>query len=148
MTTDPRTPETLEAILNGRPQKITQTGGTIMSKPKSALRKRPTKAELNDCWVVIISDPESTDWTPWPVIAPTIEEAVTSAVSDWKRWAGPGWTDLPYVIKVYPNSWTSPISWSAEGGQPLGSFDMSGLENSRFPDEWPPKPIIIDRYRP
>lgn len=147
MTTDPRTPETLEAILNGRPQKITQTGGTIMSKPKSALRKRPTKAELNDCWVVIISDPESTDWSPWPVIAPTIEEAVTSAVSKWKRWVRDR-TAMPYVIKVYPNSWTNSIGWSAAWRQPLGSLNMSGLENSRFPDEWPPKPIIIDRYRP
>jgi hypothetical protein len=97
---------------------------------------------------VIIADTESTDWSLWPVIAQTIEEAVTSAVSKWKRWVGHGWTDLPYIIKVYPNSWISPIAWSAAWGLPLGSLDMSGLENSRFPGEWPPKPIIIDRYRP
>lgn len=121
-----------------------------MSSPKptpTAPRKKPKKSELKDCWVVIISDPESMDWSLWPVIAQTIEEAVASAVSKWKRWVGDR-TQLPYVIKVYPNSWVNQIAWSAAWAEPLGGLDMSGLENSRFPGEWPPKPIIIDRSRP
>jgi len=121
-----------------------------MVKPKptqKAQRKKPKKADLEDCWVVIISDPESTDWSPWPVIAPSVEDAVTLAVSKWKRWANDR-TARPYVIKVYANSWTNDIAWSADSRQPLGNLDMSVLENSRFPNEWPPKPIIIGSLRP
>lgn len=87
------------------------------------------------------------DWSLWPVVAQTIEEAVTSAVSKWKRWVG-DWTDLPFITKVYPNSWVHQIAWSAEWGESVGSLDMSGLENSRFPGEWPPKRVILDRHRP
>jgi hypothetical protein len=57
-------------------------------------------------------------------------------------------TQRPFVVNVYPNSWTNDIRWSAESKHPLGELDLSGSEISRFAGEWPPKPVISGLLRP
>lgn len=95
------------------------------------------RAALEDCWVVIILDPDWEDWSPWSVVANDIGSAVEKAVQDWEAWlsdpADPNPDPLPkpHIIKVYRNTWITEIAWWERSSGGLGSYDMSKLANPR-----------------
>lgn len=79
---------------------------------------------LENSWVVLLNDPDFSGWSPWCVIAPSYEDAVREAVSDWWRFViepGPcravsdpicscptcaeAEYDPPELIKAYRGSW-------------------------------------------
>jgi len=57
-----------------------------------------------DCFVVLLEDPDGADSSPWPVRAPTVEEAVAKARKAWADWLedDEDEEDPPAVVKVYP----------------------------------------------
>lgn len=62
---------------------------------------------LKDCWVVILMDPDDSDWSPWPVVAKNKRRAIAQARRDWRDWCQiPGSAD---VLKVYERSWIGGI---------------------------------------
>lgn len=41
---------------------------------------------LEKCWVVILMDPDCSDWSPWSVVAEDKEGAIASARRAWREW--------------------------------------------------------------
>lgn len=66
------------------------------------------EAALQDCWVVILMDPDDADWSPWPVIANGKQKAILRAQSDWRKWSQVNAT--AEVVKVYAKSWIGGIA--------------------------------------
>jgi len=66
------------------------------------------EAALQDCWVVILMDPDDSDWSPWPVIANNKEQAILRAQSDWHKWSQVN--AVAEVVKVYTKSWIGEIA--------------------------------------
>ncbi|QTC90858.1 hypothetical protein [Brevundimonas goettingensis] len=65
--------------------------------------KSPKDTSLQNCWVVILTDPDGLGWSPWPVVAPNVQKAIRKAQSDWRRWCGVH--AAADVWKVYRESW-------------------------------------------
>lgn len=72
---------------------------------------------LENCWVVILMDPDWSDWSPWSVVAKNKEAAIVLARRAWSQWTqAAGWggddseeADEAEVVKVYRNSWIGQI---------------------------------------
>ena len=69
-------------------------------------------ALLNECWVILLWDPDGNDTSPWSVIAPSKDEAIRKAVADWHLSLFEDSAEFvphpaPDVFKVYRNSWIS-----------------------------------------
>ncbi|MGA0545918.1 hypothetical protein ACO2Q1_11645 [Brevundimonas sp. VNH65] len=67
-------------------------------------------ALLDQCWVILLWDPDGNDTSPWSVKAETKDEAIQKAVADWHRWlVEENAVFMPHpppdVFKVYRNSW-------------------------------------------
>jgi hypothetical protein len=75
--------------------------------------RHAAQAPPDDHWIVILTDPDGSDWSPWSVIAEHKKAAVARALADWFEWAHQDedvgedgdLDDPPEVIKVYRNSW-------------------------------------------
>jgi hypothetical protein len=97
------------------------------------------EAALTRYWIVIITDPDWTDDSPWPVMADEIGEAVAKAVEDWAESQidpddpEPDELDKPHIVKVYRASLITEIAWSHPSTKGLGTYDMSKLAN---PKRW------------
>jgi len=101
--------------LNGEPEQPAAAGANSSAQlssshahSRSPAQRRTPEGSLKDCWVVILMDPDYDDWSPWPVIAATKQEAVLKAQSDWRRWCGV--RDEADVVKVYGHSWIGEIA--------------------------------------
>lgn len=66
------------------------------------------EAALQDCWVVILMDPDESDWSPWPVVANSKQQAILRAQSDWRKWSQVN--VVAEVVKVYAKSWIGEIA--------------------------------------
>lgn len=88
-------------------QPTTPTNIHALSGP--AAHAAAIEEALHDCWVVILMDPDDDDdWSPWPVMARTKDEAITQAQHDWSVWCQfPGPAE---VLKVYRRSWIGEIT--------------------------------------
>lgn len=64
-------------------------------------------AHLNDRWVVILMDPDDSDWSPWSVTASDKRQAILKAQAEWRRWSRVH--AAAEVTKVYRNSWIGEI---------------------------------------
>ena len=65
---------------------------------------------LDECWVVLLWDPDGNDTSPWPVTAQSKDEAIRKAIADWQRSLIEDSFDFepppaPDVFKVYRDSW-------------------------------------------
>ena len=65
---------------------------------------------LDECWVVLLWDPDGNDTSPWPVTAQGKDEAIRKAIADWQRSLIEDGFEFepnpaPDVFKVYRNSW-------------------------------------------
>lgn len=67
----------------------------------------PPGACLSDCWVVILTDPDGNDWSPWSVTATDQRQAILKAQSNWRRWCQVH--AAADVVKVYRDSWIGQI---------------------------------------
>ena len=87
-------------------------------------RQNEVEAALKDCWVVILTDPDFSGWSPWSVIASDKETAIALARRDWRAWCQDEdegeedderededqEADEAEVVKVYRNSWIGEIA--------------------------------------
>ena len=65
---------------------------------------------LDECWVILLWDPDGNDTSPWPVTAQSKDEALRKAIADWHSSLLEDSPDFephpdPDVFKVYRNSW-------------------------------------------
>ena len=83
----------------------TSTNTNALSGP--AAHAAAIEEALQDCWVVILMDPDDSDWSPWPVVAKNKRGAIAQARRDWRDWCrSPGSAE---VLKVYERSWIGGI---------------------------------------
>ena len=76
-------------------------------------RQNEVEASLKDCWVVILTDPDFSGWSPWSVIASDKDAAIMLARRAWREWLQHGddeddqdeEADEAKVVKVYAKSW-------------------------------------------
>jgi hypothetical protein len=82
---------------------------TDLTAPTSvAARAEAIERSLDGCWVVILTDPDFNDWSPWPVVAKNKRMAIAQARRDWREWCEqPGSAE---VVKVYHRSWIGGIA--------------------------------------
>lgn len=82
---------------------------TAPTKPLSdPVRTDAIERSLDGCWVVILTDPDFNDWSPWLVVAKNKRMAIAKARRDWRDWCGePGSAE---VVKVYHRSWIGSIA--------------------------------------
>lgn len=85
-------------------------------------RQNEVEASLKDCWVVILTDPDFSGWSPWSVIASDEETAIELARRAWREWQQDEddedderedenqEPDKAEVVKVYRNSWIGEIA--------------------------------------
>ncbi len=66
------------------------------------------EAALQGCWIVILIDPDDSNWSPWPVIANGKQQAILKAQSDWRKWSRVN--AVAEVVKAYAKSWIGEIA--------------------------------------
>ena len=64
----------------------------------------------DECWVILLWDPDGNDTSPWSVTAQSKDEAIRKAIADWHWSLSEGSLEIqphpaPDVFKVYCNSW-------------------------------------------
>lgn len=67
-------------------------------------------ALTDECWVILLWDPDGNDTSPWSVTARSKDEAIRKAIAEWQRSLSEDSVDFephpaPDVFKVYRNSW-------------------------------------------
>ncbi len=82
-----------------------QVGQEVIFEPLDdyVCPKPPKGISLQNCWVVILTDPDGIGWSPWSVVAPDVDHAILKARSDWRRWSRVH--AAAEVWKVYSQSW-------------------------------------------
>ena len=73
-----------------------------------ASHEPPPGACLIDRWVVILTDPDGINWSPWSVTASDPRRAILKAQSEWRRWSRVH--AAAEVVKVYRDSWIGEIA--------------------------------------
>ena len=106
MTTDPRTPETLEAALSG-------CWVVLICDPEEG-NTSPWSVVADEIGEAVAKAVE--DWKAWQTDPDDPE---------------PDELGKPHIVKVYRNSWITKIEWDERYPEGLGTYDMSELANPR-----------------